>query len=200
VPVSSFGIREKDERAPAKLREQVRVLYSSIDEYGVSEGAEEFAFDLCRDSTPYQVIVARVAPRGTLAETLAALDEKIAGWEAPPYGDALGDRDVLLVPAMRWRIDHDFTEIEGSETDKLLLNSGHEEEWIDPAKQLIDFQLDASGAGLKSETRMLSGESAGPNPRHFVFDRPFLIVMKKRGAEQPFFVMWVDNPELLCKP
>jgi hypothetical protein len=23
--------------------------------------------------------------------------------------------------------------------------------------------------------------------------------MKKRGAQHPFFVMWVDNAELLCK-
>ncbi len=35
---------------------------------------------------------------------------------------------------------------------------------------------------------------------NFIFDRPFLIVVKKRGAERPFFVMWVDNAELLCKP
>jgi len=30
-------------------------------------------------------------------------------------------------------------------------------------------------------------------------DRPFLIVMKKRDAKQPFFITWVDNAELLCK-
>lgn len=35
---------------------------------------------------------------------------------------------------------------------------------------------------------------------HYVCDRPFLIVVKKRGAKQPFFVMWVDNAELLSKP
>jgi len=30
------------------------------------------------------------------------------------------------------------------------------------------------------------------------FDRPFLIYVKKRGAEySPFFVMWVDNAELM---
>jgi hypothetical protein len=32
-----------------------------------------------------------------------------------------------------------------------------------------------------------------------VFDRPFLVYMQKRGAEQPFFVMWVDNAELLVR-
>jgi hypothetical protein len=34
--------------------------------------------------------------------------------------------------------------------------------------------------------------------RHFHFDRPFLIYVKKRGADySPFFVMWVDNAELM---
>ena len=36
-----------------------------------------------------------------------------------------------------------------------------------------------------------------PNPDHYFFDRPFLILMKKRGVEQSFFVMWVDNSALL---
>ena len=34
-------------------------------------------------------------------------------------------------------------------------------------------------------------------PREFRFHRPFLIYMKKRDADRPFFVMWVDNAELL---
>jgi hypothetical protein len=91
----------------------------------------------------------------------------------------------------------------------LLLNSGHEENWLGTARQLTDFQLDRSGAGLRSEARAFGTEkSAGPNRRYFVFDRPFLVVMKKRGAAQPtsassvepFLVMWVDNAELLCRP
>ena len=39
-----------------------------------------------------------------------------------------------------------------------------------------------------------------PMAIHFVCDHPFLIVVKKQGAKRPFFVMWVDNAELLCKP
>ncbi|UCF14864.1 MAG: hypothetical protein JSW59_15755 [Phycisphaerales bacterium] len=35
-------------------------------------------------------------------------------------------------------------------------------------------------------------------PRHFDFNSPFLIYVKKRGADySPFFVMWVDNAELM---
>jgi hypothetical protein len=32
-----------------------------------------------------------------------------------------------------------------------------------------------------------------------LFYRPFFLYMKKRGAKHPFFVMWVDNAELLIK-
>jgi hypothetical protein len=35
-------------------------------------------------------------------------------------------------------------------------------------------------------------------PRYFYFNRPFLISVAKRGANaRPFFVMWVDNAELM---
>jgi hypothetical protein len=30
-----------------------------------------------------------------------------------------------------------------------------------------------------------------------VFDKPFLVVLERADAMSPYFVMWVDNPELL---
>jgi hypothetical protein len=36
-------------------------------------------------------------------------------------------------------------------------------------------------------------------PRRFQFTRPFLIALRRRGREQPYFLMRVDNAELLCK-
>jgi hypothetical protein len=38
---------------------------------------------------------------------------------------------------------------------------------------------------------------ADGGPKKLHFDRPFLIYLKKRDAARPFFVMWVDNAELL---
>jgi hypothetical protein len=48
---------------------------------------------------------------------------------------------------------------------------------------------------LESEARL----GVAALPREFVFNRPFLVYMQKRGAEHPFFVMWVDNAELLTR-
>jgi len=36
-----------------------------------------------------------------------------------------------------------------------------------------------------------------PISTYYVADKPFLVIMKKRGAEKPYFAMWVDNAELL---
>ena len=64
---------------------------------------------------------------------------------------------------------------------------------MDIAQQDILFRLNRSGAELKSEMRMytLGG------PTYYLFDRPFLVCLRKREAEHPYFVMWVDNAELL---
>jgi len=200
VPVRAFGVHARRRgRVPEELREQVKVLYCSDDpEDRMWLGLGTFAIDPCRYTTPYQIILARVERRPTLAETLASLDEAIAGWEVPWYGaDILGDLDVFLAPSMIWRLEHHFGQIEG--VDKLLLNPNHEGNWIENAIQRIDFRLVRSGAELKSEA-VIREEKSALTQRHFLFNRPFLIVMKKRGAERPFLVMWVENAELLCKP
>ena len=63
------------------------------------------------------------------------------------------------------------------------------------ATQRIKFKLDRCGAMLESEATVFVVASG----RYFIFNRPFLVYMKKRDCDQPFFVMWVDNAELLNK-
>jgi hypothetical protein len=64
------------------------------------------------------------------------------------------------------------------------------------AKQQIRFRLDETGSKLKSEA--LCFILSGP-PRDFTFDRPFLIMLLRKGASQPYFALWVGNTELLVK-
>jgi len=96
---------------------------------------------------------------------------------------------VLLVPDLFWRISHRYTELEG----KSFKNAELRGQSLDVAQQDILFRLDRSGAELKSEAKVF----VLPVPTYFVLDRPFLIYMKKRGARDPYFAMWVDNAELL---
>lgn len=62
-------------------------------------------------------------------------------------------------------------------------------------RQTIHFRLDESGARIKSEA---SGTLFGDFPtREFEFDRPFLVMLMKKGAKYPYFAMWVENTEVM---
>jgi hypothetical protein len=150
-----------------------------------------FAVDLCGDSYPCQIIVACLERRETLAATLDDLKTRIMSYAAE-RGDALslGGNDILLVPDMFWRFTHHFLELENHVIESPPIQ-GQE---ISVSVQEIQFRLDRSGAELASEAHQY-WLSAGLG--HYICDRPFLVYIKYRGLETPFFVMWVDNAELL---
>jgi hypothetical protein len=181
VAVRSFGIRLGD---PQALRDQVQILFK--------EG-EEFALDLCRHSAPNQVVLAQVPWQGTLQATLARLREKTAAKQASTRSP--GPHDTLQVPAMDWHFDHRFRELEGR--DKVLLNPSLQGLYVDTARQRVRFRLYRSGAEMEAEAH-LKAKSAGPL-EYYGFNQPFLLCMQKRGANQPFLVLWVDNAELLSR-
>jgi hypothetical protein len=181
--VRAFGIRKEDTNKDGHretFRGQV-ALYSF--------GGDEFAADLSKESTPNQIVLARIRRRNTLAETFAVVHDRLKG---AAWGQSLGEEDTLLVPLMHWRIEHHFRELEG----KRLLNPGLPGLPLGGALQTIEFKMDRYGAEVVSEALVvwLNG-----GPKHYHFDRPFLIYLKKRDAQHPFFVMWVDNAELLGK-
>jgi hypothetical protein len=193
--VAAFGIEEKHEYAYQRLRDQIEVLYALRNPRKME--VEEFALDLCKDSSPNQFVVASVPFKESLLATLEDTETKIAQYGNQPdaqYREKFGVRDVLLVPNMNWEIRHRFAELEGS--DKRFANPGFTGYYIERAEQAIRFKLDRSGAELASESKIY----CKPMATHFVLDHPFLIYIKKRGQKHPFFVMWVDNAELLSKP
>jgi hypothetical protein len=185
--VAAFGLPESLRYKAKRPREQVDVLYCSHATDGENPfGISECAIDLCKHSKPYQVVVALVEPKSSLSQTLEHVRDQVE--ETKQFRDkaGLGQGDVLEVPEMVWRIDHRFLELIG----KRLANVNQD---IVEALQIVEFRLDRSGARVESDALMATKR----DPSRFVFDRPFLVYMQKRGAEHPFFVMWVDNAELL---
>ncbi len=192
--VRSFGTSAVDPDPSGDRHRQVSVLYESEEQEPAEGGAtrpREFVVDPCKDSSPSQIVLANVPPKGTLAATLADVEGKV-GREHRQGG--LHHNDLLLVPNMSWRLDQHFRELE--RPDAVVLNSAAEGIPVSKASEMILFRLDRSGAQLESEG------IAAPTPAvptYYSLDRPFLLYMKKREAEHPFFVMWVDNAELLTK-
>ena len=182
--VRFFGVPRK--AVEKELRGQVELLYFDL-------GNNYYGLDLCRSSSPNQLVLASMPRKTTLGETLSDLGNKSAAYASKEQPFRFRHGDVLLVPNMHWRIEHHFQEIEGS--NKPSLNPSMKETWIDQAIQVIEFKLDRQGAAVSSESKAITKKGG----LDFMFNRPFLLYMKKRGAKHPFFVMWVDNAELLIK-
>ena len=178
--VRAFGFREGKPDPPAEL-----LVQGQFWRFGESAGGHHFAVDLCRSSMPTQIVVACIEPGETLESTWKALEQAMVGTRARPMFMP-GDR--LLVPNAFWQVRHTFVELSKGEV-------------ISPpgfpaisAVQEIRFRLDKSGVELQSSADL---KLLGGGAEDLRLNRPFLLYLKKRGADQPFFVMWVDNAELL---
>jgi hypothetical protein len=197
--VTSFCTYLDEWNSDAELvHEQVDVLYYKRG--GLSLGEAEFAIDLCKNSGPYQIVLARVPQCGTLGETVAFVEEKIAEFKNyPEYEELHVFRppdlilgDSLRVPDILYKLTHNFAELE----DKLLANPQWQDYSIVEARQVVNFASGRIGVVLTSQAA--SGVVRPILPRNFHFDKPFLVYVKKRQEEaNPFFVMWVDNAELM---
>jgi hypothetical protein len=186
VGIASFGIQYEDQGQQYELRLQPRVLFAEEDD---NYELIEFAIDLDHESDPHQVILALVEPQATLAETLDYVESRIAG-EADSIRP-IESNDVFLVPVVAFIIKHEYNELIGRDVMNEKLSDKH----IFEAFQDIEFHLNRKGAKLESE----AGVAVDCAPMFYIFDRPFLIIMKTRGEEEPYFVMWVGNAELLTK-
>jgi hypothetical protein len=187
--VRSFGVFEPAQAAGA-LGKQVQVEYFSDE--GEEAGRPQWIVDLDRTSQPYQVLVARLPLRATLAETWAVLEAKRAGYAQQKRPERRVDR--LVVPALSFRLEHRFEELESP--DKHFLNPRLAGLHLGLASLHLEFRLDHQG------TR--PAPRATPNPGHgpsqaLLADGPFLVAVKKRTAKQPIVLLWIATADFLEK-
>jgi hypothetical protein len=147
-----------------------------------------------------QLLIAYMDYKSSLGQMFAETEDKISRAPAKKEDRKLRQKDTLLVPCLKWDISHRLREIE----KRPILEGRMKGHFFACASQTISFNFDRNGALLESEVDLLLSSGIEDNPppeRHFNFTRPFLIVMKKRDAAAPYFVMWVENAELMswCK-
>lgn len=202
LPVTAFCAQSGNRGADSvTVRDQVEILHYDFGDTPETPGVE-FIVDLCKHTQPYEVILARVPPCATFSETSRVLQNKIDKFKEDPDYEALHKLrpiDSLTVPDILYKLTHHFTELLGKD----FANAGREDHFFFEAMQRIDFTLSRTGVVLRSEA--MAGASSSrrsseqlAKPRHLRFDKPFLICVRKRepGAT-PFFLMWVDNAELM---
>ena len=151
--------------------------------------------------TPIGEIVdflAKVQPGATLAETISNVLQRVD--RNSPVD--LTDRDSLAVPKLNFDLRRDFPELEG-----LVLKPDASAKIKGPlviskAEQLVRFQLNEKGAILKSEAVIVMPTGAmapqfEPPSHQLIFDKPFLLMLRQKGAPQPYLALWIGNMTLL---
>jgi hypothetical protein len=184
--VRCFGI-EAGKAVPAALLDQVRIF-----EYDRESG--QTIIELVSTSKDDQLVLAMITPKDTLAETITAVLAQITQREGLPAYES----DVLKVPKFNFDLTRSYDELIGQaivSTNVAMPSDGV----IVEALQTIRFQLDEKGARLRSESEVSIGCGEKGTPRQLVFNQPFLLMMKLRDADDPYFAMWVDNAELMAK-
>lgn len=179
--VKAFGIRKHSEKTK-DMANQVEIL-----DY---RGKDDFVIKLNSKSND-DIILAKTAPSKNLLETISAIDKRENTSKTP----TMRDGEHLIIPKFDFDITHRYSEIIG----KTFLNKGFEEYMISEAFQNTKFKLSEKGAVLKSEAKIIANKSAQITTRSFIFDKPFLLILREKGAKNPYFLMWVDNTELMVK-
>jgi hypothetical protein len=180
--VEVFGIKKFDRELHDAMGKQVRILDYKDD--------LDFVLELTTTSSNDVMVLAMVEPERTLLETFKAIEERI-GTTQPA---SLEKDDVLKIPKIRFDIDHSYDEL----LNKMLKNDGFTEYFIARAQQSILFKLDERGALLESEAEIILKKN-GSEARYFVFNQPFMLYLKQKGAEYPYLAVWIHHPELLVK-
>jgi len=108
--------------------------------------------------------------------------------------------DELRIPKILFNIETNYKSLGGNSF--VLKKQSYS---IERALQRTAFLLDEEGAKVESRAEMeVTTESEPepiekPHPKKLHFNKPFLIMLKRKDSPNPYFAMWVDNTELMQK-
>jgi hypothetical protein len=166
--VESFGIVQftRDQQNEVKAANQI-LIYDYKNE-------DDFIIELKTQSKSDRLILAKIKPAQTLAETIIAVQNRVSANQPT----SLYELSSLFIPVLDFDVLRDYHE---------LINEG-----LAIAKQQIRFRLDERGAVLKSEALMATARG-----QDLIFDKPFLVMIQRENAKVPYFALWNANAELL---
>ena len=113
-----------------------------------------------------------------------------------PHPAAIRDSDVFMAPEIH--LDHHrvYAEL----INKQLKNKEFKSYYISEMFENIRFDMDEKGARVENEgviAMRLTAILEPVPPRHFVLDKPYWIVMKRADSPNPYFILGINNCELM---
>ena len=140
---------------------------------------DDFVVRLKTTSETDEIVLAKIPRPSTLKNACLAVSQRVRDCQEPLEMEV---HDELIIPKICLDVKADFF-------DKRFRKNFH----IEEAFQQIRFSLDERGAALQSDSR-IHVNCEGEN-MYLHFNRPFLIYLKEKSRDVPYFAMWVDSGE-----
>lgn len=178
--VRSFGITSHWEEWQYALQQVYVVDYRSPDDFIIK--LDNLSGD--------DLILAKIPRHDTLRSCIDQVTQRIADTRLPANHRRAVAGEQLVVPVLEFSLFDQFADKLGYVGDLELIS----------AKQIIQFRLDERGAVLKSEAQVI-GENGHYEyqlgNRSFLFDKPFLLMLRESPDKQPYFAAWLGNTDVM---
>lgn len=190
--VTAFGL----EYADKEISSQFSMLYYKSD--------EEFILRLQpKDSTQEIILCKGLRNRSSLGSLQQECDSLIlAGKQASAittnsalYTINRGDR--IGIPVIRFNLDTRYQSLLNQ-----TFRSGADNYTITEAYQRTALILEEHGAVAESEAvavvdSVTAAVPAFDRPKFLLFNKPFFLLLRKKEVAAPYFMLWIENAELL---
>lgn len=186
------------------VKQIVMRYYSPEKRYGFEKG--DIIFQILLKNRDEELYIAKIKRKETLKEMASLVlnitdslkfsrlfysdrFKKDVSLDFPIYP---GHESQFFMPIVDFKSTVSYNEING------VFINGHE---LETNQQVIDFGLTERGVILKSEFYAVdsAGFAAFDVPEDYIVDNSFLILLKEKGSETPYFVGWIDNADILNK-
>lgn len=116
---------------------------------------------------------------------------------------SFNENDIVLIPKFNFNIENNYSTLEGN-----IFQAGMDQWEIIKAWQRTAFLLDESGTEIESEAEIELLDVSSPvefelvqkpKPKKMIFDKPFLLLLKRTDNKNPYFGLWTTNTELMVK-
>jgi len=192
--VKSFGIEYQDDI----LEKNYKILYYLDDEH--------FAIKLIPEDKSNEIFLVKgIDFLGTFTDLYKRMDQWIEkGIQEQKNVDkqwrySFEHADYLSIPVIKFNLGTNYKSLEGQ---KFTVNSSPHS--IVLAYQQTAFELNENGAIVESYGHAVT-DSVGalpkekPTPKKMIFDKPYVLFIKKKNNPYPYFAMKVMNTELMMK-
>jgi len=113
-------------------------------------------------------------------------------------GYGIADQEKFEMPKLHLDYSRSYQEL----INKSFANQGFAGYLLSQMFENIKFDMDQKGARVENEAGIFGVTSLPVKPpviRNFILDKPFWVVMKRTSSQNPYFLLGVNNDNLMIK-